>query len=359
MIHNLVRAYPGETLTVCFDDRREPHVELAARLDAEGFRAQTLPSSGAFDPLAPVRFAGILRSFRPDIVHSHDYKSDTLAWLTGRRRGARIVSTLHGNLRTTAALARYEKLDAWLLRRFDRVAAVSAERRQEALAYGVHPSRVEVVPNGVDTGLFRPLPDRQGLRRHLSVPDEGLLAGVVGRLSAEKGHALLIEAVAALGARGASIRLAFIGDGPLEPELRREAGRAGLSDRVHFCGRCDDMPGVYNALDVVVLPSLSEGLPMTVIEAAACARPVLATDVGAIGRVVREGATGYLVPANDPTALADGLARIIADLEEAERRGRAARDLVVREFSSTAMAAAYIAFYRRALGRECAGGPGQ
>jgi glycosyltransferase involved in cell wall biosynthesis len=187
MIHNLVRAYPGETLTVCFDDRREPHVELAARLDAEGFRAQTLPSSGAFDPLAPVRFAGILRSFRPDIVHSHDYKSDTLAWLTGRRRGARIVSTLHGNLRTTAALARYEKLDAWLLRRFDRVAAVSAERRQEALAYGVHPSRVEVVPNGVDTGLFRPLPDRQGLRRHLSVPDEGLLAGVVGRLSAEKG----------------------------------------------------------------------------------------------------------------------------------------------------------------------------
>lgn len=356
MIHGLVHAYPGETLTVCLEDRREPHVELAERLDAEGCGARTIPSSGAFDPMLVLRLGAVLRSFRPHIVHSHDYKSDTLAWLAGRRLGARIVSTLHGNLRTTAALERYERLDAWMLRRFDRVAAVSRERLQEALAYGVRPSRVEVVVNGVDTGLFRPLSDRRVLRKRLPVPDGGLLVGVVGRLSAEKGHALLIRAVAALGPGASVMRLAFIGDGPLESELRREAARAGLAGRVHFCGRQDEMPEVYNALDVVALPSLSEGLPMTVIEAAACARPILATDIGDVGRVVRSGETGYLVPANDVSALADGLGRMAAEREEAERRGREARNLVVREFSSAAMAAAYVDFYRRALDRQGAGG---
>jgi glycosyltransferase involved in cell wall biosynthesis len=345
VIHGLVRSYAGPSTVLCLADAREPHTELCDLLAAEGRDAGTLSSRGALDPALIFRFAAAVRRIRPDVIHTHDYKSDTVAWLAARLPGARLplVATMHGVVRTSAALRRYERLDARVLRRFAAVAAVSDGTMEIGLEYGIPRARLTLVPNGVDTAAFRPSP-RAEARRLLGIPPDGPLIGVVGRLSEEKGQRILLEAFS----RGEGLspaRLAVVGDGPTAADLKAIAGA-----RVHFLGRREDMPGVYPAFDVLALPSLTEGLPLTILEAAACGVPAVASRVGDVHKAVVASRTGVLVPPADAAALADALADILADENRREAMGRAARAHVTEHFSEGAMAAAYAAIYRKVTG---------
>lgn len=344
VIANLVRFYPADTLTVCLEDLRDRHVELCDLLAAEGYSTHTVPARSAFDPAMIPRFLSIVRSFRPNLLHSHDYKSDALIYLVGKLLRLPCVSTVHGNLRHTRALRRYEKWDAWMLCRFRGIAVVSEERADEVRRYGVPAERLTVITNGIDTKRFQPIRNRAACRSALQIPPDGPLVGIVGRLSEEKGHTVLLEALQDLP----HVRVVVVGEGELDHPLRTAAVNLGVSDRVHFLGRRENMPEVYGALDVLALPSFSEGLPLTVIEAAACGVPIVATPVGDIPRVVINGQTGLLVEPGNPRALRDALSHVL-DGPTAEM-GKAARALAVKEFGVQAMADAYDAFYRRALG---------
>lgn len=354
VIHSLVRQYPGEMITVCLSDARAPHTELCDRLNAEGYATETLETRGAVDPKLPFRLAALVRRVRPDVIHTHEYKTDALVRVSRAifpsLRRIPAVATMHGVVRISGALRRYERVDARALRGFDAVAPVSAELSQVARAYGVPEGRIHEISNGVDTDRFRPAQDRRTARQSLGLPADGVLIGVVGRLSPEKALLLMLDAFQASGL-APSARLAFFGDGPQREELDEHAKALGIADRVHQMGRRDDMPNVYGALDLLAMSSQAEGLPMTLLEGAACGVPVVATDVGDIARALPHERAALIVPPGDREAFTAALRRSVAEPEAMRALAETARRRVEEQYSARAMAGEYERLYRRLLGR--------
>lgn len=348
VIHTLVHAYAGDSVVCCLADARDPHTELCDRVSAEGYESVSIPTRGAIDPGVLLRFASAVRRFRPAVVHCHEYKSAFIAAVVGRPLRLGLVFNVHGDLRATVGSTSLIRLGHWALRRFDSVVGVSDATAADAREYGVEPSRIHLIRNAVDSSRFQPSGDRAAAREALGLPEDGVLIGAVGRFSDEKGHAVLLDAVSKLEAPW---RLALIGDGPLEPDLRAQASALGISGRTHLVGRREDIETAYHALDVLALPSYREGLPLTVLEAGACGLPVAATNVGDVARVVLDGETGLLSPAGDAAALRRSLAMLCSDACLRAKMGAAARVRVVESFGAAAMAAAYERLYREAARR--------
>jgi len=292
---------------------------------------------GLPDPLAFARLVAILRRLRPQIVHGHMFHANILA------RAVRllcpvpvVISTAHSIVESSrrSAQARHRE---WLYRLTsplaDATVAVCQAGADRYAAIKAAPlSRLHVIPNGVDTGVFRPDPEtRAQVRARLGIgPAFAWLA--VGRLMWKKDYPALLHAFA--GERDALLLIA--GAGPLESELRTLAGR--LRANVRFLGLRDDIPALMNACDGFVLSSIVEGLPMVLLEAASCAVPCVATDVGGVREIVLHERTGYVVPPGDPAALAGAISRLERLPADArERMGRAAREHAIARFDLTAV----------------------
>lgn len=295
-----------------------------------------------------------LRAGGYDIVHTHISKAGLLGRLAARRAGVpAVLHTYHG----VVGELRGGSLGSRLLRRAERVAAasadalvaVSAQAVDELLAVGIgRPEQYRVVGNAIDTEYFVPRPPSADL----PVPaGHRPLVGVVGRLGPEKGVEVLIEAFAKLRRRWPQALLCIVGDGPERPALEALAGRLGLVDGVHFAGNIADVRPWLASMDAVVLPSRSEGLSASALEALALARPLVATDVGGIPAVVLHGQTGLLVPPGDATALAEGIGTLLADTAAAREMGAAGRRLVAEQYSLPGMVAAIAALYEELAGR--------
>jgi len=209
--------------------------------------------------------------------------------------------------------------------------------------YRLTPDRFTLIPNGADTARFHPASGRDAARRSLGWPAGGLVVGIVAALRPEKNHTLFLRTAATLTRRGAGARFVIVGDGPERARLEREAGSLGLGDHVAFLGAREDTPELYRAMDVAVLSShpVIETFPMALIEAQASGVPVVSTDVGSVRDVVAEGESGFIVPPGHEAALADAIARLLADAAMRERMGRAGRERAVRFFAREGMIRAY------------------
>jgi glycosyltransferase involved in cell wall biosynthesis len=197
-----------------------------------------------------------------------------------------------------------------------------------AETFGVPIRRLRVIPCGVDAGRFRPL-------NGASLPQRTPLIVCVARHVPVKNLALLLEACALLRRRHVEFRLALVGDGPCRAELESRSMELELRDRVEFAGAADhaEVLDWWQRASVAVLSSHSEGMPVCLMEAAACGVPAVATAVGGIPELVEDGVTGWLVPADDAQAFADALQGLLADREKAAAMGRAARRRIEQHFS--------------------------
>jgi glycosyltransferase involved in cell wall biosynthesis len=211
------------------------------------------------------------------------------------------------------------------------------------------PSRLTVIPNGIDPG---PIDAAEPIERaSIGLPDSGHLALFVGRLDPQKGLPDLLKAAERVIARRPDWHLALAGDGPDRPWLLHVIkDRSALGDRVRWLGRRDDVPGLLKAADLLVLPSLWEGMPNAVLEAMAARRAVVGTAVEGTEDLVVSGQTGWLVPPRDPAALAYALEEAAADPDRLRRYGEAARLRVEGEFSLDAVVAAYERLWATVLG---------
>jgi glycosyltransferase involved in cell wall biosynthesis len=234
------------------------------------------------------------------------------------------------------------------------VTACSDDLARRAIALGSPSDRTEVVPYGVDTDRFRPLPgQRSALRSRLGLDPERPLVVAAGRLVRKKGFEYLIDAMAALDAA----HLAIAGDGDLAAELRDRAASAGVTDRVHFLGDVsqDDVGAWFGAADVVAIPSVRDdsgnvdGLPNTALEALASGTAVVSTAAGGLGSVVRDNETGAIVPERDPAALAGTIGGLLRDPGRRTRLGAAGRAVVAERFGWHGTAARFESAYDRAL----------
>lgn len=326
--------------------------ELAPDLSGVAVDARAIQAESWLQAGEVRRLGEFVRRWRPDVVNPHLFRSTAVAAPLARWHGVRaIVETYHGREGWRRGPLRGSFLpDRLVARALDRAIAVSeaaADFLVRAKGYPAH--KVVVVPNGRNLSRFVPGRDRDAVRKALGLDGQTPLVGVVGRLEAQKGHAWLLEAWPTVLREFPDARLVVIGDGGLRETLEARARAAGIAHAVLFTGFRPDVPRLLDALDVVALPSLYEGMPLTAIEAAAMARPVVATAVDGTPEVVRDGETGMLVPAADAPALASALAALLRDPDAAHRMGRAARARALARFDLDRQVEATAAIYRGAV----------
>ncbi|MEW6267887.1 MAG: glycosyltransferase family 4 protein, partial [Thermodesulfobacteriota bacterium] len=236
----------------------------------------------------------------------------------------------------------------WLYGRMDAVIAISQAARAALVARGIAADAIDVVSSGVDTRRFHTL-DAAAARARLGIEGAVPVVAVVASLHERKGHAVLLEALALLARELAPPPLLLAaGTGPEGDALQDLAARLGVAGRVRWLGRVADVRPVLAAADVVAMPSLAEGLGVAAIEAMAAGRPVVASAVGGLPELIRDGEQGLLVPARDRAALAAALARCLRDPELRARLG-AAGQTRAEAFSTAAMARGTESVYERAL----------
>jgi glycosyltransferase involved in cell wall biosynthesis len=283
------------------------------------------------------QLAGMLTRENVDLVHCHSVIGSFCAGpATYMSRRQPIIETCHGRefWREEKRIKGSFWLDHQISRVVDKYIAVShATARHLQYNKKIPGSKIVVIHNGRDlTSLIPPMPEeRAKARAELGLRDEQTVL-LLGRLAVEKGHALLLDALKILGSRRPSLIAMFAGIGPLEDELKAKCETEGLSDRVRFLGYRSDLQKLLASADLVVLPSLSEGLPLAAVEALATARPIVATEVGGTAEVVVNGETGVLIPPGDPVALAEAMLRILSDPVLALRLGMNGRRFVEQHF---------------------------
>ena len=338
--------------TLCFLRRRgQEELQFHRRALEIGADSHVIEEDGAIDLSTLGRLRQLAREREIDIVHAHDYKADFYATLLARLEGAKAVATVHGwPVRTLRERVVYYPADRRLLRRLALVFAVSAELRDQLVAAGVEPGRIETLPNAVDVELFRPDAARRAkVRGEWGVGENERIVGSLGRLDPEKRPDLLVEAFARVATRLPGARLVIAGGQARGTSIESLAERHGVSDRVLVLGHRSDAEDVLRGFDVFVQASDSEGSPYSLLEAMASGAPVVATAVGDVPTVVRSGVDGLLVPKGDVAALAAAIEETVRSHAAARARADAGRARVAAERSLTARNAQVLARYRRLL----------
>ena len=324
---------------------------LRARATAAGCPLLAVPDRGPLD-LRPFRvLLAACRRQRVAIWHGHDYKSLLLGLLIRPLHSMLVVATVHGWVQLTPRTRMYYALERRLLRLLDHVFAVDEELLEQVAACGVPGARRSLLRNGVEADIFRRScpPAAATHRRQLGGPTDLPVIGALGRLSDEKGFDLLLQAAARLRDEGTRFELWIAGDGPAASSLRCQLSRLGLESQVRLVGFQSDARAFLEALDVFVLSSRREGLPNALLEALAMELPAVATAVGGVPELIRDGRTGLLVPAEDPVRLAEAMGRLLRSAELRARLARAGRSIVERDFSFAARTRRELAVYDRLL----------
>lgn len=278
-----------------------------------------------YDPALIWRVADVIRRFDIGVVHAHEVKSDVIGVLAARLCGVKMMTTLHGWIGNSSRQRKLIAIDKRVVRRFDRVIAVSRAIYDEMTQAGMAPTTLRLLHNGIVLDRYRRTGQRGVVDQLAGHPVRGPIISSVGRLSAEKGHLDLVEALALVRARGAFASLVLVGDGPERAALERRVEELGLGGSVVFAGYYDQPARVVEESNLVVLPSHTEGLPNAALEALAMEVPVLATCVGGTPEVIVDGETGRLVPARHPGAMAGALMEFLTDpapWREMAMRGR-------------------------------------
>ncbi|HEX3871647.1 MAG TPA: glycosyltransferase [Pirellulales bacterium] len=341
-----------ETLLVnlmCRVDRSRIEPELCCLKDLGPLGTMLSREVNAFSNLTgnkyDVRVLGrltkLLRERRIDAIVTAGTGGDRMFWgrLAAWFAGCPVIlSAIH----STGLPNKVEPLNRMLAPITDGFIAV-AETHATYLAEheGCPERKVFVVPNGVDTRRFSPQEPDASLRSNLGLPLGAPIAAIVAALRPEKNHELFLESAALIRKVRRDARFLVIGDGPLREELEARASQLGIGDAVHFLGTRSDIPELLGLTDVLMLTSHMEANPVSVLEALACAKPVVATQVGSLGEVVQDGATGYLVRPGDAKALADRVITLFNDPARAQGLGRRGRSLVESKWSLEQMVVGY------------------
>ena len=296
------------------------------------------------------RYRAFLRRERVDVVHVHTNGDAVVPAAAARMAGVPVcVMTWH-----LPFPFKNKRGGDLILSLYRRLIAISGSVRDRHIAHGVAPEKVQVIHHGTDTEAFRAVSlERKMMRGVLGLPPDALAVGIVGRVSREKGHSDLLEALRLLSASHPALHVVVVGDGPDLPVLREEAREKGIANRVIFAGFRDDVNNVIAALDMVAVPSnWQEPCSAAIQQAMALGKPVIGSRMGGTPELIAEGETGLLVPASDPAALADALAALSSDPALRVRMGEAGAARVEKLFTLRLMTDRVEALYYAELNQS-------
>ena len=306
----------------------------------------TMVRSGSEGTFATLRnLVRLIRQRRVTILHTHEFFMNTVglaaSWLTG----IPLVATVHGKNYYSERFRR--RLAYRLVGKFaGQMVAVSDDVRDFlGQQVGIPKRRIRVVSNGVPVDEKSSDERLETLRESLGLNGHIRVIGTVGSLYPVKGHKFLIDAAVHVIRRCPDVTFLIVGRGRLREELETQARSLGVDPYIRFLGHRDDVRDLLGLFDVFVLPSLSEGMPLALLEAMAAGVPAVATRVGGVGEAIEDGKTGLLVPPGDSHLLTESIMKLLQDRTLARKMGESAQDVVVRRFSLTGMVQTYQEIY--------------
>jgi glycosyltransferase involved in cell wall biosynthesis len=340
---------PGKTIIETFraidPARFELHLAVFLRRDesddtpfinaarACGMPVHLLRGYNQYDPRLIWRLARLVKRLDIDIVHAHEVKSDVITYLASKIHRVPIMTTLHGWIANNARQRLFMALDRRIIPAFDCVIVVSDQIRDALRAQGVPGDNMRLLHNAIVVEKYRRTGQRGFLAGLVGRPLHGPIIASIGRISPEKGHADLIDALGIAASRGHRVTTVLAGDGPDRQKIAEKIRAMGLEEWVHLPGYVSQPERVLEEADLVVLPSHTEGLPNAALEAMVMGVPLLATRVGGTPEVVTDGETGRLVNPRSPEALAGGIIDFLTDPAPWKRMAAQAREVVERQFN--------------------------
>lgn len=308
---------------------------------SRGLNAFDFETGGKFNPFASFRLGRLAREQGVRIIQGHGFKSDVLGLIAARIAGCKAITTPHGwSYEADLKLKAYERLDRALFPLMDMVCPLSPDLAQEITG-----DNVRLISNGVDLAEIAAVPP-------VAKDDVGSFSvGYIGQLIDRKDLPTLLAALKLVDNEGARVKLTVIGDGHRLGDLQQQAADLGLGDRVSFLGFRSDAVAYLKTFDAFVLPSVMEGIPRCIMEAMACAIPVVVSDIPGNRELVLHRETGMLFPPRDAHQLAQQLSYLINHPDQARAMAARGRGKVEAEFSNRTMAEKYTDLYHALLVR--------
>lgn len=326
--------------------------------DRHGIERIDLRARGWTDPRAVWRVRNLIRRIRPDLIHTQLFGADLHGRIAGRLERVPVLSTVQSSIYECSdpffrSPAR-ERLDRWTARRWTRHLVAVSEFVKESLVkrFDLSPERVTVIPNAVDPAPYQAATgeERAAIRRALETPADGPVFITVGRLDPPKGHRFALEALSRLKPSLGRWTWWVVGDGVSRPALERKVWQMGLESQVRFLGIRQDVPRLLAAGDLFLFPSVSEGLPVALLEGMAAGKPCVAFRTGPMPEVVEDGKTGLLAEPGSADAFGRAITVLLEDTALRERMGHAGQERVARHFHADGTARRLGVFYEACLG---------
>lgn len=284
--------------------------------EESGIHVHSMDQYFPIDPTVLLRALSAHKQYGSNIIQTHGYKPSVIGLFLKTIRKVPWIAFAHGYTDDDAKVRIYNRLDTVLLRYADRVVAVSNSMRELLMRKGINPSKITVVPNAIDKDALTPDVCKSAVLRSLRVDSVSPVIGVVGRLGPEKGQLLFLRAFQRVLQDIVNVKALIIGDGPDRRALERFCLENHIEESVRFVGHVQNIANYYQLLDLMVIPSISEGLPNALLEAMSFRVPVIATAVGGIPEVIDDGSNGILVPSGSPRRMADEIVKLVQDGEQ-------------------------------------------
>ena len=352
IVEQLATHLPSDRYRVSVACLYDPQA-VGANIRAAGLPVTDFDMRNKGDVRVAYRLLQFLLEDDIQILHAHLFHANLLAATVGRMAGTPVVIATRHSVEIGGA--HRERVNRLLRPLCDAVVTVSRQVYEvETKRSGTNPAKVVEIPGGVplDTYVHVDGVRVEQLRQTWHLPPRASLVGTVGRFVQPKGHAHLLEAMTKVRRHHPDARALLVGDGPLRPEMEAKARELDLSETVIFTGIRRDVPEILALLDIFILPSLWEGLPVALLEAMAAGLPVVATRVGGVPEVVIDGVTGLLVPPRDPEALSAAILTLLQDPDLRHRMGEAGQRRVRNHFSVDQMIQKTEALYERLLAEK-------
>lgn len=320
-------------------DARDHEFVIGQKARDRGLTFYELVEHGKLDLRVLQAIRDIVIRHDINLIHGHDYKSDLFAWLVRLsmwRRRIALVSTAHAWVILGLRGALYRRLDLFLMKRFDRLIAVSHATKAEMVAGGVPVEKIRMIHNGIDTEAWSPRRRTSAFREELGLAGAFPVIGYVGRINSEKDLETWLHAASIVARKYPQSRFVIVGDGRdgvTGAGLQRLTSELGIGEQVLFPGYRSELQSVYSAFDIFMLSSRREGLPNSLLEAMAMGLPVVTTDVAGAKELVANGQTGFVLPQGDASGLGRALLALVEDSQLHQRMGEEGRKRVEREFS--------------------------
>lgn len=293
------------------------------------------------------RLSKLIRLHQPDILHVHSRRgADVWGALAARRTGVKAILTRRVDNPENRLLARFKA------KRYDRLVAISEGIRQVMIQCGVAPEQVRTVHSAVDSEKYSPHEKTDVLATRFGIPEDALTLAVIAQLIERKGHRFLLQVLPDILAETPNVYVLILGKGPNEQVLREQVTSLNLTERVIFAGFQTDVEKLLPQVDVVVHPALMEGLGVALLQASACAVPIVASNAGGMPEIVHDGENGFLMAPGDANALKGYVQQLVSDASLRQRFGEAGRRIVEASFSIDAMVEGNLSGYHELMAEQ-------